>query len=74
MTSIYHEGNRALQDLFDTRRMADRLDEAIVHDVIAPDDRDSSSAWTCSSSPLSMRMVTPIARTKAASQVRTRSR
>lgn len=40
MTSIYHEGNRKLQDLFDTRRMADRLDEAIVHDFIAPPDRE----------------------------------
>jgi predicted pyridoxine 5'-phosphate oxidase superfamily flavin-nucleotide-binding protein len=36
---FYHEGNRKLQDMFDTRRMADRLDEAIVHDVITPHDR-----------------------------------
>ena len=40
MVSIYHEGNRKLQDLFDTRRMADRLNEAIVRDVIAPSDRE----------------------------------
>jgi len=37
--SIYHEGSRRLQDQFDTRRMADRLDEAIVHDVITAHDR-----------------------------------
>ena len=40
MVSIYHEGNRKLQDLFDTRRMADRLNEAIVRDFIAPSDRE----------------------------------
>ncbi len=40
VSSIYHEGNRKLQDLFDTRRMADRLNEAIVRDFIAPSDRE----------------------------------
>jgi predicted pyridoxine 5'-phosphate oxidase superfamily flavin-nucleotide-binding protein len=35
----YHEGSRSLQDRFDTRRLADRLDERLVRDVIAPDDR-----------------------------------
>ena len=39
MSEIFHEGTRELQDRFDTRRMADRLDEAIVHDVISPHDR-----------------------------------
>jgi predicted pyridoxine 5'-phosphate oxidase superfamily flavin-nucleotide-binding protein len=38
MAEIYHEGNRSLQDRFDTRRLADRIEERIVHDVI--DDRD----------------------------------
>ena len=38
--SIYHAGNRELQDRFDTRRLADRLDEAIVGDTI--DDNDKS--------------------------------
>ncbi len=40
VSSIYHEGNRKLQDLFDTRRMADRLNETIVRDFIAPSDRE----------------------------------
>ena len=40
MSDIYHEGNRQLQDQFDTRRLADRLDEAIVHDSIMPSDKD----------------------------------
>ena len=40
MSDIYHEGNRRLQDQFDTRRLADRLDEAIVQDSIMPSDKD----------------------------------
>lgn len=35
---VYHEGSRSLQDKFDTRRLADRLEQTIVHDVITPDD------------------------------------
>jgi predicted pyridoxine 5'-phosphate oxidase superfamily flavin-nucleotide-binding protein len=35
----YHDGSRALQDRFDTRRTADRLDERIVREVIGPEDR-----------------------------------
>lgn len=37
--SIYHDGSRDLQERFDTRRLADRLDEAIVHDIINDGDR-----------------------------------
>jgi len=40
MSNIYHDGNRQLQDQFDTRRLADRLDEAIVQDSIMPSDKD----------------------------------
>lgn len=40
MSDIYHDGNRQLQDEFDTRRLADRLDEAIVQDGILPSDKD----------------------------------
>lgn len=40
MSDIYHEGNRQLQDQFDTRRLADRLDDAIVQDSIMPSDKD----------------------------------
>ena len=40
MSRLYHEGNRRLQDEFDTRRMADRIEEVIVHDVI--DERDKA--------------------------------
>jgi hypothetical protein len=34
MTDIYHEGNRALQEEFDTDRLADRLSDTIVKDSI----------------------------------------
>jgi predicted pyridoxine 5'-phosphate oxidase superfamily flavin-nucleotide-binding protein len=37
--SLYHEGSRRLQDRFDTRRLADRLEEHIVHETIDGDDR-----------------------------------
>jgi hypothetical protein len=35
----YNEGSRGYQDRFDTRRLADRIDERIVHDHIDVDDR-----------------------------------
>ncbi|MCR4302182.1 MAG: pyridoxamine 5'-phosphate oxidase family protein [Sulfuricaulis sp.] len=40
MSNIYNDSHRELQDRFDTRRLADRLDEAIVQDNIAPSDKD----------------------------------
>ena len=39
MTTLYHEGNRALQDEFDSRRLADRLADIIVHDELQERDR-----------------------------------
>ncbi|MFL5861729.1 MAG: pyridoxamine 5'-phosphate oxidase family protein [Solirubrobacteraceae bacterium] len=40
MSSPYHAGARALQDQFDTRRLADRLDERFLsRPVIGPGDR-----------------------------------
>ena len=40
MTSPYHDGSRTLQDRFDTRRLADRLDERLLRrPVIDADDR-----------------------------------
>lgn len=38
MSELYHDGNRTLQDRFDTRRLADRIDEMLVHDFISPHD------------------------------------
>ena len=37
--AVYNEGNRRLQDRFDTRRLADRIEERIVHTMIDEDDR-----------------------------------
>lgn len=39
MTDFYHEGNRQLQDRFETRPLADRLAEAIVSEQISPEDK-----------------------------------
>src|SRR5919199_105210 len=36
---MYHDGNRRLQDAFDTRRLADRIDERLVHETFDRDDR-----------------------------------
>jgi predicted pyridoxine 5'-phosphate oxidase superfamily flavin-nucleotide-binding protein len=36
---LYHDGNRRLQDAFDTRRLADRLEEVKVRDFIDDGDR-----------------------------------
>ena len=39
MTGLYHEGARELQDRFDTRRLADRLEDVKVRDAITAEDR-----------------------------------
>ena len=40
MTSLlYHQGNRAFQDRFDSRRLADRLEEKLARTVFSDDDR-----------------------------------
>lgn len=40
MSAPYHDGSRRWQDHFDTRRLADRIDERFLHDAsIGPDDR-----------------------------------
>jgi uncharacterized protein len=38
MSRIYHEGNRELQDRFDSRRLADRLEQVKVHSTFTNDD------------------------------------
>jgi predicted pyridoxine 5'-phosphate oxidase superfamily flavin-nucleotide-binding protein len=37
--SLYHERSRELQDRFDTRRLADRIEGLLVKDRIEPEDR-----------------------------------
>ena len=39
MPGTYHGGHRLFQDRFDTRRLADRIDERLVDDVIDSDEK-----------------------------------
>ena len=39
MPDTYHDGHSLLQDRFDTRRLADRIDERLVDDVIDAEDK-----------------------------------
>lgn len=39
MNSMYHRGSRELQDRFDTRRLADRIEEKLVRDRITAEDK-----------------------------------
>lgn len=39
MPSMFHAGSRALQDRFDTRRLADRIEEVLVRDFFDEDDK-----------------------------------
>ena len=36
---LYHEGNRRLQDQFDSRRISDRLEEKLTRTAFTPDDK-----------------------------------
>lgn len=44
MSGIYHEGSRELQDRFDTRRLADRLEQVKVHAAFTLADREFIAA------------------------------
>src|SRR6266568_4758209 len=39
MTIMYHEGNRRLQDAFDSRRISDRLEEKLTRTAFTDDDK-----------------------------------
>jgi uncharacterized protein len=39
VSDLYHDGQRSLQDRFDTRRLADRIEDRIVRETIDDDDR-----------------------------------
>src|SRR5947207_12664405 len=40
MSELYHEGNRHLQDQFETRKLADRIEERIVSPIIGAGDKE----------------------------------
>jgi uncharacterized protein len=39
MDDLYHDGNRRLQDRFDTRRLADRIEERLLHATFKDEER-----------------------------------
>ena len=45
--SFYNDGSRELQDRFDTRRLADRLEDRIVHDTLSDDERAFLESLDC---------------------------
>ncbi len=47
MSSVYHDGARKLQERFDTRRLADRLEDRTMHAVIDEDDRAFIESMDC---------------------------
>jgi uncharacterized protein len=47
VSGFYHDGSRRLQDAFDTRRLADRLQERKVHEAITEEDRAFIEALDC---------------------------
>ena len=38
MATMFNQGSRSLQDRFDTRRIANRIEERLVHDFVSEDD------------------------------------
>ncbi len=38
MNDLYHDGHRKIQDQFDSVKLADRLNEVIVHDELTDED------------------------------------
>jgi predicted pyridoxine 5'-phosphate oxidase superfamily flavin-nucleotide-binding protein len=47
MTSLFHAGSRQLQDQFDSRRLADRLEERLCHDFMSPDQQAYIASLDC---------------------------
>ena len=45
--SFYNDGSRELQDRFDTRRLADRLEDRIVHSTLSDDERAFIESLDC---------------------------
>ena len=44
--ATYHDGMRALQDRFDSRRLADRLDERVGRRAFSDEDREFIASRT----------------------------
>jgi len=61
---MYQDGQRALQDKFDSRRLADRLEERMVQTELDEQDKAFIESQIMSSSRLPTRMAFPTARIK----------
>ena len=65
MSSMYHAGQRTLQDRFDTRRLADRLEEVKTHAELSDADvqfiaaRDMLFLATCDPSGHTVAVAAP---------------
>ena len=66
MSIMYHEGNRRLQDHFDSRRISDRLEEKLTRTAFTDDDKAFIESASIFSSPPPMPKAGRIARSKAA--------
>jgi hypothetical protein len=62
----YHAGMRELQDRFDTRRLADRLDERLGRVVFSAEDRAFIESRTMFFLATAERTASPTVRTRAA--------
>ena len=40
MSDLFHKGNRRIQDQFNSRKLADRVNEIFVRDELSDDNRD----------------------------------
>jgi len=71
---MYHPGQRQLQDLFDTRRLADSLEEKLVRATLNPKQKAFIESATCSFSPLPTIRASQAVRIVAAIRIRARDR
>jgi uncharacterized protein len=71
MTSsvMYHDGNRQLQDQFDSRRISDRLEEKLTRHEFTSDDRTFIESLPYFFLPLQTPAGSPTAHSKGARPV-----
>jgi hypothetical protein len=69
MSIMYHDGNRQLQDRFESRRIADRLEEKTTRTAFSDGDKAFIESAAFFSLPPRMHKVGPTARSKPACRV-----
>ncbi len=65
MSALYHDAQRRLQDQFDTRRLADRIEERLVHDNL----HESDTAFVNAADMFFLATVDPQGRPTRGAQV-----